>query len=191
MTFEGWYWWYKKKISCRRISRVNKFLQGTTWRIIPTLKKKKFSWFIMLKKKSHTVVCQQKILSPDIGLGRKIFYPNQITHTPAPPPLSPTSNGPAPIKVIQVIKHYPVQKILPVYLISLSIEPHKPLNSGCKKYPPPSPPAKSRLECSTSGRNPFKLKVFRNVTQSVGCLFVAECKEKPSQTFTSPFPLKV
>ena len=36
----------------------------------------------MPKKKSHTVVCQQKILSPDRGLGKKIFYPNQITHTP-------------------------------------------------------------------------------------------------------------
>ena len=157
-----------------------------------TEKKKYFSWFIMPKKKSHTVVCQQKILSPDRGLGKNFFTQTKSPiHRPTPPPLSPTSNGPAPIKVIQVIKHYPVQKILPVYLISLSTEPHKPLNSGCKKYPPPSPPAKSRLECSTSGRNPFKLKVFRNVTQSVGCLFVAECKEKPSQTFTSPFPLKV
>ena len=125
---------------------------------------------------------------------KKNFHTNEIPHTPPnspTPPPPPTSNGPAPIKVIQVIKHYPVQKILPVYTIPLSTEPHKPLDSGCKKYPPPSPPAKSRLECSTSGRNPFKLKVFRNVTQSLGCLFVVECKEKPSQTFTSPFPLKV
>lgn len=64
-----------------------------------------------------------------------------ITHTsPHPHPLR-TSNGPAPITVIQVIKHYPVQKLLPVYTIPLSTEPHKPLDSGCKKYPrPPHPP---------------------------------------------------
>ena len=144
-------------------------------------------------KKNLTPLCVSKKFYHQIEVQGKIFFTQTKSpiHRPTPPPLSPTSNGPAPIKVIQVIKHYPVQKILPVYPISLSIEPHKPLNSGCKKYPLPSPPAKSRLECSTSGRNPFKLKVFRNVTQSVGCLFVAECKEKPSQTFTSPFPLKV
>ena len=38
----------------------------------------------MLKKKSHTVVCQQKILSPDRGLGKKIFYPNQDGLLPKP-----------------------------------------------------------------------------------------------------------
>ena len=75
--------------------------------------------------------------------GKKFFYTNQITHTlpHSPPSLPPTSNGPAPIKVMQVIKHYPVQKILPVYTIPLSTESHKPLDSGCKKYPrPPHPP---------------------------------------------------
>ena len=169
----------RKKISCRRISRVKKLLQGTTWRkIIPTLEKKILFMVYNAEKKSYTVVCQQKILSPDRGLGKKNFHTNQITHTLPHSPCPPLQMvRPLLIKVIQVIKHYPVQKILPVYTIPLSTEPHKPLNSGCKKYPPTSPPAKSRLECSTSGRKPFKLKVFRNVTQSVGSLFVAECKD--------------
>ena len=78
----------RKKISCRRISRVKKFLQGTTWRkIIPTLEKKILFMVYNAEKKSYTVVCQQKILSPDRGIGKKFFYTNQITHTP---PHSPT-----------------------------------------------------------------------------------------------------
>ena len=133
--------------------------------------KKNLTPLYVSKKFYHQIEVWEK------NLLHKPNHPYTAPLPPLPPPLPPTSNGPAPIKVIQVIKHYPVQKILPVYTIPLSIEPHKPLNSGCKKYPPPSPPAKSRLECSTFGRKPIKLKVFRNVTQSVGSLFVAECKD--------------
>ena len=164
----------------KNISRVKKILARNYLAKNNSYSEKKnyCSWFIMLKKNLTPLYVSKKFCHQIEVWEKKNFYTNQITHTLPHSPCPPLQMvRPLLIKVIQVIKHYPVQKILPVYTIPLSTEPHKPLNSGCKKYPPTSPPAKSRLECSTSGRKPFKLKVFRNVTQSVGSLFVAECKD--------------
>ena len=145
-------------------------------------------------EKNLTPLYVSKKFYHQIEVWEKSFLhkPNHPYTSPLPPPPR-TSNGPAPIQVIQVIKHYPVQKILPVYTIPLSTESHKPLDSGCKKYPRPPHPPRVDWNVQLPRETPAtcKLKVFRNVTQSVGCLFVVECKEKPSQTFTSPFPLKV
>ena len=78
----GGYRWFGKKISCRLISRGKKPCKE-----IPRGKKflhwkKYLSLFIILEKKSYTVVCQGRN-SPEVW--GKNSYPNQITHTPPPP----------------------------------------------------------------------------------------------------------
>ena len=143
-------------------------------------------------KKNLTPLYVSKKFYHQIEVWEKSFLhkPNHPYTAPLPPPPPRTSNGPAPIKyrlsnIIQSKKSFQfIQSPSPLSLTSPSTV------AVINTRHPPHPP---RVDWNVQlpGETPFKLKVFRNVTQSVGCLFVAECKEKPSQTLTSPFPLKV
>ena len=71
---------FRKKISCRLISRKKGPCKKIPGEVIPTTKKISFMVY-NAGKKYYTVVCQGKKHSITRGL-RKSSYPNKITHTP-------------------------------------------------------------------------------------------------------------
>ena len=89
--FDCWWgydgWFQKKQMSCRVISRGKIIAREIPAKKIPIMKKISFKAY-KAGKKSYIVVCQEKILSPEVG--EIFFYPSQITHTPPPPPLLPS-----------------------------------------------------------------------------------------------------
>ena len=131
-------------------------MQGTTWRKIILTMKKKLFFVVYNAEKNLTPLYVSKKFYHQIEVWVKIFLKktNKPQTAPLPPPPPRISNGPASIQVIQVIKHYPVQKILPVYTIPLSTEPHKPLDSGCKKYPRPTHPPRVDWNVQLPGETP-------------------------------------
>ena len=81
-TFDGGMGDFRKKMSCRLIFEGKKSCKEIPAKKIPIMKKY-LSRRIKLEKKSYTVVCREKILSPDFG---EIFFLPKPNH-PYPHPL--------------------------------------------------------------------------------------------------------
>ena len=85
LPFDFWrgYDDFRKKNVLQTYFRGKKFLQGNTCEENSYNEKKYLSRRVNLEKKSYTVVCQEKILSPDFG---EIFFLPKPNH-PYPHPL--------------------------------------------------------------------------------------------------------
>ena len=82
-TFDGGMGDFRKKMSCRLIFEGKNSCKEIPAKKIPIMKKISFKAYKAVKKKSYTVVCREKILSPDFG---EIFFLPKPNH-PYPHPL--------------------------------------------------------------------------------------------------------